>query len=221
MLLTVLRAGAVLSLFDAAHPERTLSEVAEALELPRSTVHALLKTLCAAGLLRRTPSRRYALGTRLHALSAELLATEPGLANAGKLVEDLAATWGGVARLLAVDPAWGLVEVPRAEAADADRRVRVTPHRCQAVADAVAAGEGAQGCWTDVEVTQPGWCCVAAVLRGTSGALVLELTLPATRFYGHAAAVRASVLSACGYRLAQVIPLVPCQASARRTQLAR
>ena len=111
MLLTVLRTGAVLSLFDAAHPERTLSEVAEALGLPRSTVHALLKTLCAAGLLRRTPSRRYALGTRLHALSAELLATEPVLAKAGRLVEDLASTWGGVARLLAVDPAWGPVEV--------------------------------------------------------------------------------------------------------------
>ncbi len=221
MLLTVLRAGAVLGLFDAAHPERTLSEVAEALRLPRSTVHALLKTLCAAGLLRRTPSRRYALGTRLHALSAELLATEPALASVRTAVEDLAGTWGGAARLVAVDPAWGPVEVLRAEGADSDRRVGVAPHRCRAVADAVAAGEGTQGCWLDVEVTQPGWCCVAAAVRGTSGALVVDLTLPTPRFYAHASAVRASVLSACGYRAARVVPLVPCAASARPRQLAR
>jgi DNA-binding IclR family transcriptional regulator len=220
MLSTVLRTGQVLALFDAGHPERTLGEVAEALRLPRSTVHALLKTLCATGLLRRTPSRRYALGPRLCSLSARLAAAEPALAAAQRAVEELARSWGGLARVLVLDPVWGSVEVARASAPHADPADEGT-HRCQAVVDAVAArGVPEGGCWCDLELHRPGWCCLAAAVRGSAGVLVLDLSLPAGRFYAHARQVRASLLAACGYPVARPVPL-PAQLVLRRGQLAR
>jgi len=177
MLATVLRTGQVLSLFNAERSEWTLGEVAAALGLPPSTVHALLKTLCAVGLLRRTPSRGYALGYKLHVLAADLMATEPALQAARHAAEDLARSWGGVARVLVADPGWGPVEVLRAEGADSDCRLLEAPHRCLATAAASRAGVG-EGPWCDVERTRPGWCCTAAVV-GASGSVrvVVDLQL--------------------------------------------
>ncbi len=208
MLTTVLRTGAVLALFDSAHPERSVTEVARELALPRSTVHALLSALCAAGLLRKTPARRYALGWQFPVLAGWLAATEPALAVACKAAEELAGTWGGAARVVVRDPAWGPVELLRAGGKGS---AHAPSHRCQAARQALAAGEAAFGC--DLEVTRPGWCCLAAVVRGTGGALAVDLTVPAPRFYAHAGRVRASLLSACGYRTAWVVPVAAGQTS--------
>lgn len=212
MLATVLRTGQVLSLFGPQRPECTLTEVAEALGLPRSTVHALLKTLCAVGLLRRTPSRRYALGPKLHALAVPLAATDPAVRAAQGAAEELARRWGGVARVLVAGFGWAPAEVFRAEGAEASLRAGAPPHRCFAVAAAAKARAG-DGPWCDVERTRPGCCCVAVCAADCDAArLVVDLCLPAARFYPHAETIQASVLSACGKPnrpLARAEALVP------------
>lgn len=196
MLVTVLRAGRLLALFDATRAERSLTELADALGLPRSTVHALLKTLCGTGLLRRTASRRYALGPDLHALAGRLVASEPAVALAQRAAEDLASRWGGTARVVVGDPHWGSAVVFQAEGPYRDPEAVGLIHRCQAVSRVLGVAE--PGCGWDLETSRPGWCCVASCVRGSSGALVVDLCLPATCFYAHAPGVYDSVLSVCG-----------------------
>jgi DNA-binding IclR family transcriptional regulator len=55
----------VLDAFDARHPFRSLTEIAEAAGLARSTAHRLVGELEAEGLLERLPDRSYRLGVRL------------------------------------------------------------------------------------------------------------------------------------------------------------
>ena len=55
----------VLESFDAWHPFLTLSEIADAAGLARSSAHRLIGELEAEGLLERLPDRTYRLGVRL------------------------------------------------------------------------------------------------------------------------------------------------------------
>lgn len=55
----------VLESFDAWHPFLTLSQIADAAGLPRSSVHRLIAELEREGLLERLPDRTYRLGVRL------------------------------------------------------------------------------------------------------------------------------------------------------------
>ncbi len=55
----------ILESFDAWHPFLTLSEIAHATGLPRSSVHRLIAELEREGLLERLPDRTYRLGVRL------------------------------------------------------------------------------------------------------------------------------------------------------------
>ncbi|MBD3942285.1 IclR family transcriptional regulator [Microbacterium sp. NEAU-LLC] len=55
----------VLESFDAWHPFLTLSEIAEAAGIPRSSAHRLIAELEHEGLLERLPDRTYRLGVRL------------------------------------------------------------------------------------------------------------------------------------------------------------
>lgn len=55
----------VLESFDAWHPFLTLSEIADAAGLARSSAHRLIAELEAEGLLERLPDRTYRLGVRL------------------------------------------------------------------------------------------------------------------------------------------------------------
>ncbi|MGR0221396.1 IclR family transcriptional regulator [Agromyces sp. ZXT2-6] len=55
----------ILEAFDAWHPFLTLSEVADAASLPRSSTHRLIGELEREGLLERLPDRTYRLGVRL------------------------------------------------------------------------------------------------------------------------------------------------------------
>jgi len=55
----------ILESFDAWHPFLTLSEIADAAGLPRSSTHRLVSDLEREGLLERLPDRTYRLGVRL------------------------------------------------------------------------------------------------------------------------------------------------------------
>jgi DNA-binding IclR family transcriptional regulator len=55
----------VLEAFDARHPFRTLSEIADAAALAPSTAHRLVAELEREGLVERLPDRTYRLGVRL------------------------------------------------------------------------------------------------------------------------------------------------------------
>lgn len=55
----------ILEAFDAWHPFLTLSEIADAAGVPRSSAHRLIGELEREGLLERLPDRTYRLGVRL------------------------------------------------------------------------------------------------------------------------------------------------------------
>lgn len=75
MLLTIDCAGQVLALFTKDHPERGVTEVALALGVSKSKAHALLASLAAVGLLRRTQHGRYRVGWRVLSLNRVLAET--------------------------------------------------------------------------------------------------------------------------------------------------
>jgi DNA-binding IclR family transcriptional regulator len=60
---SVERAIKVLESFSPSNPRLSLSDLARALSLPKSTVHNILKTLTAHGYVERVDGDRYALGT--------------------------------------------------------------------------------------------------------------------------------------------------------------
>lgn len=62
---SVTRAFGLLDELDAAGGVLGVSELAERLSLPPSSIHRLLGTLVEAGYVRQLPDRRYCLGTRL------------------------------------------------------------------------------------------------------------------------------------------------------------
>ncbi len=134
MLSTVYRAGQVLELFGADHPERSLCEVARLLGVPKSTAHALLQTLCEIGLLRQTANRRYRLGWRILALSHKLLSTTDFRKEARPVMEELAARLGETVHLATLEE---------------DRVVYV---------DKVRGKHGAQVSITEVGVELPAHC---------------------------------------------------------------
>lgn len=72
----------ILETFDALHPFRTLTEIAELTEFPLSTTHRLTAELAREGLLERMPDRSYRLGIRLW----EFAARTPGALGLRELV---------------------------------------------------------------------------------------------------------------------------------------
>jgi DNA-binding IclR family transcriptional regulator len=76
-------------LFDNTHLEWGVSEVANALDMPKSNTHALLSSLVQAGLLQRTGNGRYRLGWGLFALSRTLLETTEFRKEARAVMDEL------------------------------------------------------------------------------------------------------------------------------------
>lgn len=99
MLQTVQKAAQVLRLFTPQQPEWGVTEVAAALEIPKSGAHALLRTLAAEGLLQRTGNGRYRLGWTLFELSQTLLDSSSLLRAARPIMERLVAGWGETTHL--------------------------------------------------------------------------------------------------------------------------
>jgi len=95
MLNTVKKIGPVLDLFTAQRPEWRMTEIARALDMPKSSAHSLVSTLADVGLLATTESGRYRLGWNLLSLSERMQASldfrthalTPMQALAGKVQE--------------------------------------------------------------------------------------------------------------------------------------
>jgi DNA-binding IclR family transcriptional regulator len=90
----------VLEVFTPAERDLSLSEIAERLELPKSSVHRLLATLAAHGFVERDAnSRRYRLGIRLFEIGSAAI-HERGLHSATHpVLEELAVTTGETCHL--------------------------------------------------------------------------------------------------------------------------
>lgn len=124
-------------------------------------------------------------------------------------------------RVVVADRWWGPVTVVEAVAPPAGW-AGGGAHRCLAVAAALATGGAPEhGCWCDMEVSRPGWCCLAAVVRNSGGGLLLDVSLPAGRFYRDLRRLRDSLLSACGYRGAPRVSPAERPDGLRYSQLAR
>ena len=99
MLQTVQRIGAVLDLFTVARPEWTLTEVAEVLEVPRSSVHGWLSSLVDIGLLRTAGRGRYRIGYRGLQLSEAHRRSSNLAAVAGPHLEEIVDLTGETAHV--------------------------------------------------------------------------------------------------------------------------
>ncbi|MEU2623085.1 IclR family transcriptional regulator [Streptomyces sp. NPDC007157] len=76
---TIAKAGRVLDLYTPGSPVWGVSEVATALQMPRSTAHSLLAGLTEAGLLHQSRRGRYELGWRAFELGQIHRVTSGGL----------------------------------------------------------------------------------------------------------------------------------------------
>jgi IclR family pca regulon transcriptional regulator len=65
----------MLTCFNAKHPVRGIAEMAEALDLGRSTTHRYASTLVTLGYLEQVPSRKYRLSSRVCDVGLSLLAS--------------------------------------------------------------------------------------------------------------------------------------------------
>jgi DNA-binding IclR family transcriptional regulator len=103
MLQTIEKASEVLSLFDRNHTEWGVREVAEKLDLAKSSAHDLLNSLAQVGLLGKTDEGRYRLGWRLVTLSETLLVTTELRREARPIMEELAAQYQETIHLAILD----------------------------------------------------------------------------------------------------------------------
>jgi DNA-binding IclR family transcriptional regulator len=102
MLGTVAKAGKVLDLFTTANPEWGVGEVAQRLQMPKSSAHGLLSTLCDIGLVRKSPGGRYRLGWRIVEMNRTLFSTTGSLAGTRPVLRQLADQLGATVELAAL-----------------------------------------------------------------------------------------------------------------------
>jgi IclR family transcriptional regulator, KDG regulon repressor len=103
MLQTIEKASEVLALFNREHSEWGVREVAEALDLAKSSAHDLLTSLEQVGLLGKNDEGRYRLGWRLVMLSETLLATTELRREARPIMEELADQYRETIHLAVLD----------------------------------------------------------------------------------------------------------------------
>ena len=90
----------VLEVFGPADQELTLSEIAERMQLPRSSVHRLLATLSARGYVERSAqNHRYSLGIRLFEVGSNVIHGRGLHAAAHPVLEKLTMTTGETSHL--------------------------------------------------------------------------------------------------------------------------
>ena len=89
MLQTVQKIGPVLDLFTIERPEWRLSELAEAIGVPRSSAHALLTSLVEIGLLQCRTKGRYRIGWRIVSLGETLRASVDVRSAAAPVLQSL------------------------------------------------------------------------------------------------------------------------------------
>lgn len=103
MLQTIQKIGPVLDLFTVEHPEWGVSEVAEAIGVPRSSAHALLASLVETGLLQSRARGRYRVGWRVIELSETLRGTVNVRTVAYPVLEQLVKDFGETSHLAVME----------------------------------------------------------------------------------------------------------------------
>lgn len=103
MLQTIQKIGPVLDLFTVEQPEWGVSEVAEAIGVPRSSAHALLSSLVETGLLQSRGRGRYRIGWRVLELSETLRGTVNVRSVAYPVLERLVEQYGETSHLAIMD----------------------------------------------------------------------------------------------------------------------
>lgn len=99
MLQTVQKIGPVLDLFTVERPEWGVSEVAEAVGMPRSSAHALLSSLVETGLLQCRARGRYRVGWRVLELGETLRGTANVRTVGYPVLEQLVEDYGETSHL--------------------------------------------------------------------------------------------------------------------------
>lgn len=99
----VWKVARLLDLFTPESPEWRVGEVAEALEVPKTTASELMTTLAGQRLLRRTASGRYRLGWRLFELSQNLLDTTEFRTEARAVIDELVQRYRETVHLAVLD----------------------------------------------------------------------------------------------------------------------
>lgn len=103
MLQTVQKIGPLLDLFTLEHPEWGVSEVAEAIGVPRSSAHALLSSLVETGLLQCRTRGRYRIGWRIVELSETLRGSVDVRSVAVPVLQDLVRRYGETSHLAVME----------------------------------------------------------------------------------------------------------------------
>jgi DNA-binding IclR family transcriptional regulator len=100
---SVARALDILSAFSVNHPRLPLSELAEAVGLPRPTVRRLAVTLIERGFLRQDPDGAYLLGIRLHELGSQVTKSSAIAHQTSAAADELARVTGETVLVAEVD----------------------------------------------------------------------------------------------------------------------
>jgi DNA-binding IclR family transcriptional regulator len=103
VLQTIQKIGPVLDLFTVEHPEWGVSEVAEAIGVPRSSAHALLASLVETGLLQSRARGRYRVGWRVIELGETLRGTVNVRTVAYPVLEQLVKDYGETSHLAVME----------------------------------------------------------------------------------------------------------------------
>ena len=90
MINSLLKAIDILQLFSPNEPRLSLAEIASRLDLPKSTAHNLLRTLLSRGLVEKTDSDHYALGTAVISLTQAVRVNVELRDRAAPVLRDLA-----------------------------------------------------------------------------------------------------------------------------------
>ncbi|WP_433381823.1 IclR family transcriptional regulator [Actinoplanes sp. CA-142083] len=100
---SVARALDILSAFSSAHPRLTLSELAEAVGMPRPSVRRIAVTLIGRGFLRQDPDGAYLLGVRLLELGSQVSESSAITHQAGAAADELSRMTGETVLIAEVD----------------------------------------------------------------------------------------------------------------------
>jgi IclR family pca regulon transcriptional regulator len=94
---------AMLTCFTAEHPVRGIADMADALDLGRSTTHRYATTLVTLGYLEQGPSRKYRLASRVSDFGLSLLASMEVRRQAREHLRELRALTGRTVGLAMLD----------------------------------------------------------------------------------------------------------------------
>jgi DNA-binding IclR family transcriptional regulator len=147
---SVARALDILSAFSATHPRLHLSELAEAVGLPRPTARRLAVTMIEKGFLRQDPDGAYLLGVRLHELGSQVTKSSAIAHQTTTAADELSRVTGETVLVAEVD--WGNLSLhildkrqPRHPAADTAPIGHRFPLATGCIAKAVLAGLPPEG----------------------------------------------------------------------------